>query len=337
MSLYILLIIMAFAGICGGCINYFLSLRITSENNNYSFISCICVGIGATILIPLFLEIAQSKLLDNIRTDWAITVEFKQNALEIPEDGLGAEKDSLNTINHTSKISSLEKQNNVGVHNEQNPPIKTYLLFAAYCFLAAAAGPRFINSLIDGVLKDKEIQKLTKEKGVITKEKNIAEEKVEKRNVIDSLLASAEEDVAIQSTANPKTMENLIKPRIGPKTVKNDPQKGRFGGARERNGRKLCAKVSKSLIPEFYKVNIWVESTDPNKPLNSDVVFYLHDTFRPSVLTVKPGEFDNGKAKVDSKNAWGAFTVGAVADDGITLLEYDLSEDPAFPLDFRSK
>jgi hypothetical protein len=32
--------------------------------------------------------------------------------------------------------------------------------------------------------------------------------------------------------------------------------------------------------------------------------------------------------------AWGAFTAGAVCDNGATLLEYDLSEDQRFPEDF---
>ena len=128
-----------------------------------------------------------------------------------------------------------------------------------------------------------------------------------------------------------------IKPQIGPVTVGDDPQKGRFGGKSEVNGRALKAKVEKSLIPEFYNLSIWVESTDDTRPLDSDVVFYLHDSFRPAVFTIKPEDFENGKAIDDDLLSYGAFTVGAVTDDGNTLLELDLAEDSGFPEKFRQR
>jgi len=35
--------------------------------------------------------------------------------------------------------------------------------------------------------------------------------------------------------------------------------------------------------------------------------------------------------------AWGAFTVGVLADEGQTQLEYDLELDTDFPRQFRSR
>jgi hypothetical protein len=127
-------------------------------------------------------------------------------------------------------------------------------------------------------------------------------------------------------------------PVLGPITNPDDPQKGRFGGKKENNGRRLSAKVEPSKDdPGYYNVTIWVESTDPLRPLSGDVIFYLHDSFRPSVYTIKPDEFTDGKALDDEIVSYGAFTAGVVTDNGQTLLELDLAEDKSFPKEFRER
>lgn len=245
------------------------------------------------------------------------------------------------------------KSENEGEH----PPLKDYLIFGAYCFLAAVAGPRFINNLLDGVLKDKQIATLAKDKKVATEEKEKAIE--EKEKVIEEkeqvekvktkltaqnqLAAENDEKVALEMAENTvvKTKGvdavapvNRIVP--GPIIHEDDPQKGRFGGKSENNGRVLKAEVKKSSIPEFYHVKIWVESTDAAKPLE-DVMFYIHDSFRPSVYPITKNEFVDGKAVDDDILSYGAFTVGAITDNGETLLELDLSEQPEFPKTFRER
>jgi hypothetical protein len=50
------------------------------------------------------------------------------------------------------------------------------------------------------------------------------------------------------------------------------------------------------------------------------------------VVSVSPA----GVAEL-SIDAWGAFTVGAVADGGLTRLELDLAEHPDFPAEFRAR
>ena len=102
------------------------------------------------------------------------------------------------------------------------------------------------------------------------------------------------------------------------------------------NSRRLDADVQRIAGgKDLYSIELSVESTEPEKrPLNGEVRFFLHDTFandRP-VVTVGP----DGRAELRLK-AWGAFTVGALADGGDTKLELDLSDLPNAPDDFRSR
>ena len=71
------------------------------------------------------------------------------------------------------------------------------------------------------------------------------------------------------------------------------------------------------------KIRIRIESTDPARPLSGVVTLYLHPTF---------GEWARydldvaGGVAEDEITSYGAFTIGAVADDGATRLELDLSD-----------
>ena len=60
---------------------------------------------------------------------------------------------------------------------------------------------------------------------------------------------------------------------------------------------------------------------------SSRMTFYLHPTFRRTTVTVIPRR---GIARL-SVIAWGAFTVGAVTDEGETRLELDLATVPNRP------
>lgn len=114
-------------------------------------------------------------------------------------------------------------------------------------------------------------------------------------------------------------------------TNEDDPQKGRFG-TRESNDRRISAKVTRTPNSKrYFDIVLWVESTNDDHSLSGTVTFYLHDTFRQPVREVK---VKDGKA-VLQLTAYGAFTVGAIADEGETKLELDLSEDQSFPKQFR--
>jgi hypothetical protein len=116
----------------------------------------------------------------------------------------------------------------------------------------------------------------------------------------------------------------------------DDPWKGLFGGKSINNDRQLQADVKS--IPgssDLYAIRLTVKSLHPEtNPLQGVVQFFLHPTFRNDkpVVTVGP----NGVAELNLK-AWGAFTAGAIADDGKTKLELDLSELENAPEEFRSR
>jgi hypothetical protein len=107
----------------------------------------------------------------------------------------------------------------------------------------------------------------------------------------------------------------------------DDPQKGRWGGRPAARGRRLSAEVE-AVGKTWFQVTLVVQATkDATEPLRGDVVFHLHPTFSPSRETVPVRD---GRAEL-ILGSYGAFTVGAIADDGRTTLELDLSKGKRFP------
>lgn len=389
MSFAIATIIMFFAGLVGGIVSFHLPSNTEPDTTSdtippkmiktRTWLQCVLLGIGATLLVPLFLEIAQSKILDGMHTGYQWVSAGKTS--EPPADtnpiadttGTGVPVIADTTKADTTKRSrqadtakankpskaSAKKTNTATTAPEtsENPePLKNYLLWSAYCFLAAAAGVRFINNIMDSVLKDKQIAKLKDENAEKEQEKKEAEEEKKKAEKEKAVAESQKEEAekiklkyAMNNRLSAKEQEQEIVPKIlnkglsvlpviKPVTVLDDPQKGRFGGSPISNGRQLKAEVKPAKIPSFYNVRIWVESLDLNNPLTDEVVFYIHDSFNPSVYPIKPDEFTpDGKAMDDEIVSFGAFTVGAVADQGRTLLELDLAEQPEFPKQFRER
>lgn len=110
-----------------------------------------------------------------------------------------------------------------------------------------------------------------------------------------------------------------------------DPQKGRWGGKSSYEGRELTASV-RSISTDYFEVTMEVGSTT-GKPLTGEVVFHLHPTFPKPVQSVQAA---GGHATL-TVLCWGAFTVGAVADDGRTSLELDLASLPEAPKAFLER
>lgn len=115
----------------------------------------------------------------------------------------------------------------------------------------------------------------------------------------------------------------------------DDPWKGVFGKQSVNGTRELSAEVSPIGTPGLFRIRLMVRSTHPQRgPLRGAVQFFLHPTFandRP-VVTVGP----SGSAEL-ALTAWGAFTVGALADDGRTKLELDLAQLPSAPSEFKER
>jgi hypothetical protein len=113
----------------------------------------------------------------------------------------------------------------------------------------------------------------------------------------------------------------------------DDDQKGRWGGSPEANGRHLSAKVSE-ISKDWFQIVLEVAASDGGeRSLEGEVSFHLHSTFPRPTVTVPAV---NGVAQLGLR-AWGAFTVGAVADEGRTCLELDLSLDRSYPARFRER
>jgi hypothetical protein len=114
----------------------------------------------------------------------------------------------------------------------------------------------------------------------------------------------------------------------------SDPQKGVWGGKEITNDRSISATVKSIPGSRFYRVVVVVKSIDANKPLIGKVEFHLHPTFsnpNPTILV------NDGIAELKLV-AWGAFTLGAVADNGETKLELDLADKNVnAPEDFKNK
>lgn len=113
----------------------------------------------------------------------------------------------------------------------------------------------------------------------------------------------------------------------------DDPQKGKWGGYADVNGRHLRAEVLKKNIEGYYRVKLTVTG-DIDNPINGLVKFHLHDTFHnpDPIIAVK-----NNIAELHLNWVYGAFTVGAEADNGQTKLELDLSELENAPKGFRNE
>lgn len=117
----------------------------------------------------------------------------------------------------------------------------------------------------------------------------------------------------------------------------DDPRKGLWGGSSidTATGRRLSATVTPAPgSSTLFKVTLMVEAIDPvSKPLTGIVNFHLHPTFRRADVPVEARE---SRATL-VLTAWGAFTVGADADDGRTRLELDLAMLPGAPALFVAR
>jgi hypothetical protein len=110
----------------------------------------------------------------------------------------------------------------------------------------------------------------------------------------------------------------------------DDTQKGKWGGEPVRSGRRLTANVTPAGHG-WYDVVLEVRTLPRSPPLRGAVVFHLHETFPTPRRTVRV-KSDVAHLELE---AYGAFTVGAVADGGRTHLELDLAELPDAPAAFR--
>lgn len=114
--------------------------------------------------------------------------------------------------------------------------------------------------------------------------------------------------------------------------VKDDTQKGKWGGLRESKGTMISAEVTENLIPKVFTVKLMVSSTNPQEPIAGDVAFFVDNTFSREIIYRK---VKNGTANL-SLTAYEAFTVGVYTQNG-AMLELDLQQEEGFPKSFYYK
>lgn len=157
------------------------------------------------------------------------------------------------------------------------------------------------------------------------------ESRVESAIELAKTVESQSRAMASAGTSNDVQLDAVV---IHPGNRPDDPWNGQFGGASKANGRHLFAEVKPIADdPDWFLLRLVVESSDPVNPLSGDVRFFIHDSF-PNNKPIVPAI--GGRAELRLR-AWGAFTVGALADGGKTRLELDLAADSAFPALFRSR
>ncbi|WP_223608827.1 YEATS-associated helix-containing protein [Chryseobacterium sp. OSA05B] len=351
MSLYYIVIIMAATGIFGGIVNFYSDANAQREAESTTIIKlrpigvCILFGLAATVLVPLFLKFADSKLLQEIH------IPVKVPPTETKPSGKPVPKAANYSLVKNDSIQTTPSNNNTGAQpvstkpdggkktEEKEKSVATdYMIWTAYCLLAACAGMRFIDLLMSKIItketmnqKNNEIQELSKE--IKGKEKELTtslnnykvSESIQLKDAVESKSFTEIGTSALDQSA-------LLISWLPPITHSNDPQKGRFGGKSRVNGKSLTADYDHSNLPGVLNLIIKVSSVEGD--LNSDVYLFLHNSFAKSIIHLE----GNGKKVVEYKiPAYGAFTIGAITDNGNTHLELDLEKLENFPEDFRNR
>jgi hypothetical protein len=132
----------------------------------------------------------------------------------------------------------------------------------------------------------------------------------------------------------PNQKQSLLEEDIKHGEVPDDPWKGQFEGESSKNDRELIADITPaSNSSEYFYIKLKVKSTKDDDQLKGVVTFYIHPTFAKEKVIVP---VINGIAEINLQ-AWGAFTVGAITEEG-TKLELDLAEstDPKLSV-FRKR
>ncbi|WP_131724392.1 YEATS-associated helix-containing protein [Chryseobacterium indologenes] len=347
MELYCILGIMLITGILGGIVNFYSDANKQTGSESTAKLRsagvCILFGIAATILVPLFLKFAESKLLDEIKLPNKCTqAENKAESTKAtPAAHTMAIPDSLRSGPQASEPLSTTNTSKPDqpqtTSEEKNSLASDYLIWTAYCLLAACAGMRFIDLLMSRVISKEYI----KQAETTINEKNKEIKDLKKESVIAENNYKVSEPLQLQMASQASVLKSgistaeqskMILSQLPPVIHANDPQKGRFGGKSCVNGKTLSVEYDSYIIPGFLNLTIKVSADEGE--LTSDVYLFLHNSFAKSIIHLE----GYGKKEVEYKiPSYGAFTIGAILDNGNTLLELDIAELKNFPESFRNR
>jgi hypothetical protein len=126
-------------------------------------------------------------------------------------------------------------------------------------------------------------------------------------------------------------------PEPGPVLDREDPQKGRWGGRDNHDGRAAWAVID-SVEGDVFYFSVVVESTDGSE-LEPPVVFHLHDSYPRSVVTIR--RITDGKqARLSEWESYGVFAIGIQVKNAAgrwVALELDLAKTKGLPKRFLDK
>lgn len=284
--------------------------EIPKEIKKYSLLNALLVGLAGAVIVPLFLNLGGNGILKDSRTNPANYFAFAGFCV------LGAvfARDFLNSMGKTllKRVDDLDKK--------IDEKVKDAMLHRDQ--IRKESSQKIIDS--ENLIR-KEINKVKKYQGTwgISQTKNYE---------ISENLKTENENLSIIDIINDK-IEASKTNRILKKAPSNDPQKYQWGGKQVSNNRKIDAKIKK-LHKYWYQIEIEVKSLDPEKPLSNPIMLYVHDTFqfRDDRIILEVDE--DGIAREELR-AYGAFTIGAVCDEGETFLELDLASLPDVDKEFR--
>ena len=335
---------MLVTGILGGIVNFYSDANKQTGSESAARLRsagvCILFGIAATILVPLFLKFAESKLLDGIRLHDKNSQSEQKSPASIkakPVAHVMSKSDSLQSKPQIKEPITAKQDQSKSTSEEKNSLASDYLIWTAYCLLAACAGMRFIDLLMSRVISKEYIKQAettineqNKEIKDLKKESVIAENNYKVSEPLQLQMAS--QASVLKSGISTGEQSKMLLSQLPPITHANDPQKGRFGGKNNVNGKTLSVDYDSYIIPGFLNLTIKVSADEGE--LTSDVYLFLHNSFARSIIHLE----GYGKEEVEYKiPSYGAFTIGAILDNGDTLLELDIAELKNFPESFRNR
>lgn len=362
-----MLLVMLAGGITGGIVNYFLSPTAPAVGDppapiiNPPYLwRCIIVGIGASLIVPVFLYLTRSELLTDLKLGSQLSVrQPSASPTSSTTATVSTTVMSLTTnpparpLTTTVTTTTASSSGSGNAQRADEVPaaqaiLQGYLVFFSLCVLAAVSGFGFIPSMTGRLLASIREVKQSAEQAkaeLKTQKVQLDGQKQLARTLIQRINENPSQTTPLQplgrvaalsvagagvSTRDQSIAEGLAQPVKQP----TDPQKGRWGGEAESDNYRLQATV-RALDEEeqYFTVALTVMAVDPaQKPLTGDVAFFLHNKLAKSQQDVAA---TSNQAKLELLT-WGCFTVGAVTNNGESL-ELDLATLADAPPRFRSQ
>jgi len=129
----------------------------------------------------------------------------------------------------------------------------------------------------------------------------------------------------------------MAPPTPGPVSHFDDPQKDRWGGRSQRDGRSIEV-VLLDVNEGTFHFSAIIRCPD-GTTLEGPVIFHLHDTYPRSVIRIWKIR-GNSTAVLENVSSYGVYTIGVQvrrADGSWTALEFDLNDLPQLPKRFADQ